>query len=556
MADEKKLRDYLGRVVAELHETRQRLRTASAGGQEPVAIVAMSCRLPGGVASPEDLWRLLDHGGDAVTGFPADRGWVPEHLAGRAHGGFLHDAARFDPAFFEINPREAVAMDPQQRLALEIAWEVVERAGIDPHSLRGSRTGVFVGANGQGYDVAVGAGAAGSEGYVMTGSATSVVSGRIAYTLGLEGPAVTVDSACSSSLTALHVAGHALRAGDCTHALVGGVTVMPHPTMFHEFDRQGGLASDGRCKAFSAAADGMGMAEGAAMVLVTTLSRALAENLPVLAVIRGSSVNSDGGSNGLTAPNGPSQQRVIAAALASARLSPEQVDAVEAHGTGTRLGDPIEAQALLAVYGGERDRPLWLGSLKSNIGHTQAAAGVASVIKTVLSLNNGVLPRTLHADEPTPHVDWSAGSIELLTTAQPLPASDEPRRIGVSSFGISGTNAHLIVESAPERAEHPVADAPPVVPILVSARTEAALAAQLDRVAGAVTPDTRLADLAHSLATTRAAFEYRAALVASDVDEARTGLADRGYVSGHTEPGPLAFLFSGQGSQRAGMGRE
>ncbi|MGX7825872.1 SDR family NAD(P)-dependent oxidoreductase [Actinokineospora sp. 24-640] len=554
MADEKKLRDYLGRVIAELHETRQRLREAESGGQEPIAVVAMSCRLPGGVSSPEDLWRLLERGGDAITEFPADRGWHPEDLRGRAFGGFLHDAAWFDPGFFEINPREAVAMDPQQRLALEVAWEAVERAGIAPHTLRGSRTGVFVGANGQGYDVALAGGATGSEGYVMTGSATSVVSGRIAYALGLEGPAITVDSACSSSLVALHVAGHALRNGDCTHALVGGVTVMPHPTLFHEFDQQRGLASDGRCKAFSSAADGMGMAEGAAMVLVTTLSRALADGLPVLAVVRGSAVNSDGGSNGLTAPNGPSQQRVIAAALANARLGPEQVDAVEAHGTGTRLGDPIEAQALLAVYGGHRDRPLWLGSLKSNIGHTQAAAGMASVIKSVLALRHGVLPKTLHAADATPHVDWSAGAMSLLTEARPWPKGAEPHRIGVSSFGISGTNAHVIIEDAPEPAAPPAAARPPVVPVLFSARTEAALRAQADRLAEAVDPN--LLDLGHSLATTRTHFEHRAAIIASTVDQMRADLVQHRYLRGRTEPGLTAFLFTGQGSQRAGMGRE
>ncbi|TDP92880.1 type I polyketide synthase [Labedaea rhizosphaerae] len=561
MADEKKLRDYLGRVIAELHETRQRLRAAESGEGEPIAVVAMSCHLPGGVRSPEDLWQLLAEGRDAITAFPADRGWNAEHLAGRAFGGFLHDAAEFDPGFFEINPREALAMDPQQRLALEVAWEAVERAGISPHALRGSRTGVFVGTNGQGYDVVMNggnAGANGSAGYVMTGSATSVVSGRIAYTLGLEGPAVTVDSACSSSLTALHLAGHALRSGDCTHALVGGVTVMAHPTPFHEFHRQRGLASDGRCKAFAASADGMGMAEGAAMVMVTTLSRALAEDLPVLAVVRGSAVNQDGGSNGLTAPNGPSQERVIAAALANARLAPEQVDAIEAHGTGTTLGDPIEAQALLAAYGTGRDRPLWLGSLKSNIGHTQSAAGVASVIKSILALRHGTLPRTLHADEATPHVDWSAGTMALLTEAQPWPRGDEPRRIGISSFGISGTNAHVILEDAPGRPAEPAeSDGPSSrpVPLLISARTTQALPAQADRLAEGLA-DQRLLDVGYSLATTRAQFEHRALLIESDVDSARAALTERRYLSGRAESGRTAFLFTGQGSQRVGMGRE
>ncbi|GAA2961964.1 SDR family NAD(P)-dependent oxidoreductase [Actinokineospora diospyrosa] len=566
---ERKLRDYLGRVIAELHDTRGRLRAAESAEQEPVAIVAMSCHLPGGVSSPAQLWRMLVDGADGVSSFPTDRGWVGDTLTHpdghtsteSAQGGFLHDAGLFDPGFFGINPREALAMDPQQRLVLEGTWEVVERAGIHPKSLRGSQTGVFIGTNGQGYGAGMQAGMAGSEGYLLTGGATSVVSGRIAYTLGLEGPAVTVDTACSSSLTALHLASQALRSGDCTLALVGGVTVMPHPTGFHEFNRQRGLSSDGRCKAFSARADGMGMAEGAAMILVEKLSDAVRNGHPVLAVVRGSAVNQDGASNGLTAPNGPAQQRVIRAALANARLSPEDVDAIEAHGTGTALGDPIEAQALLATYGQDRDRPLWLGSLKSNIGHTQAAAGVASIIKMVLALRHELLPRTLHVDEPTPHVDWSAGAVELLTEAREWPAGERVRRIGVSSFGISGTNAHVILEEAPvAELTARAADSPPVVPLPVSGRTAAALAAQADHLSDV---EGELVDLGFSLATTRQSFEHRAVVLAGDRDAAvagfaavATGESSPDVVRGVVEPGLTAALFTGQGAQVAGMGRE
>ncbi|MEU7039229.1 type I polyketide synthase, partial [Streptomyces sp. NPDC046237] len=578
---ERKLRDYLGRVIAELHDTRRQLREVGTRDPEPMAVVAMACTLPGGVRSPDDLWRLLASGGDGVTPFPDDRGWDDTPLAAAdgvaeaaaSQGGFLHEASMFDPAFFGINPREALAMDPQQRLILEAAWETMERAGIHPGTLRGSRTGVFVGTNGQGYGNGMQAGLAGTEGYQLTGAATSVLSGRIAYTMGLEGPAVSVDTACSSSLSALHLAMQAIRNGDCSLAFVGGVTVMPHPVGFHEFSRQSGLASDGRCKAFSADADGMGMAEGVAMILVEKLAEARAAGHPVLAVVRGSAVNQDGASNGLTAPSGPAQERVIRAALANARLTPDQIDVVEAHGTGTALGDPIEAQALLATYGRDRAQPLRLGSLKSNIGHTQSAAGIASVIKMVLALGHGTLPRTLHADVPTPHVDWSAGSIELLTDQRPWEPGERPRRAAVSSFGISGTNAHVILEEAPPTPTAPATprrSGPGVVPLPVSGRTAQALSAQaarlrvfLDEARESAAAPAELVDLAYSLGATRQSHEHRAVVLASDLEAVQAGLrsveegtAGTGVLAGAVRPGLTAFLFSGQGAQYAGMASE
>ncbi|MEU4626944.1 SDR family NAD(P)-dependent oxidoreductase, partial [Actinoplanes sp. NPDC023801] len=530
----------------------------TATDDDAIAIIGMACRYPGGANSPEELWRMLTGGVDAIGPFPSDRGWATGDANYTRQGGFIDDATAFDARLFGISPREALTMDPQQRVLLEACWEVFERAGLGPDSLRGEPIGVFIGSSSSGYGT-TGSLPDGAEVHALTGTAPSVISGRVAYTFGIEGPAVTVDTACSSSLVALHLAAQALRSGECTMALTGGVTVLAGADIFPSFGSQGGLAGDGRCKPFSADADGTGWSEGVGVLLVEKLADARRNNHEILAIVRGSAVNQDGASNGLTAPNGPSQQRVIKQALAGARLTPRDIDVVEAHGTGTALGDPIEAQALLATYGRERsaDEPLWLGSIKSNIGHTQSAAGVAGIIKMVLAMRHGELPRTLHAQTPSGHIDWSSGALRLLTEATAWPDGDRPRRAAVSSFGISGTNAHVVLEQAPAVEAVPVPDEPVTgaVPWVLSARTAEALHAQAQRLRDLVLarPELRPIDVATSLVTSRASLEHRAVVVGSapaQFDSALAGLVSAGGVTA----GRTAFLFTGQGAQRIGMG--
>ncbi|HZE37178.1 MAG TPA: acyltransferase domain-containing protein, partial [Stackebrandtia sp.] len=546
---------------------------------EPIAIVGMACRYPGEVRSPEDLWRLVADGTDAIADFPSDRGWRLDSLIDDtgerpgttyvSRGGFLSGAADFDAGFFGISPREALTMDPQQRITLEVTWEALERAGIDPSQLKGTGVGVFAGASAQEYGPRLDNAPEDLEGQIITGSANSVLSGRVAYTLGFEGPALTVDTACSSSLVAVHLAMQGLRDGDCRLAVAGGVTVLANPGMFIEFSRQRGLAPDGRCKSFSSDADGTNWAEGAGMLVLERLSDAQRHGHRVLAVLRGSAINQDGASNGLSAPSGPSQENLIRRALARSGLTAADVDLIEAHGTGTALGDPIEAQALLATYGRGRpdDTPVYLGSLKSNIGHAQAAAGVGGIIKTVMAMRHGLMPRTLHVDSPTAHVDWSAGAVELLTEALPWPERDRARRSAVSSFGISGTNAHVIVEDRPQPSVERPAPAPGAVAWPLSAQSPDGLAAQARELAAFTAARTELAveEVATALVGTRARMRHRAVVIGDDPAAMREGLdaiASRdpnppaSVVVGETMPRGVdpVFVFPGQGTQWTKMG--
>jgi acyl transferase domain-containing protein len=596
-----------GRVVEALRASvkdnerlREQNRRLVEAATEPIAVTAMACRLPGGVQTPEQLWDLLVQERETVSGFPQDRDWDLRDLfdddpdqPGRSYvrvASFVEGVTDFDAAFFGISPKEATAMDPQQRLLLECAWEAIERSGTDPATLRGSRTGVFAGVIATPYGPRAVDTTDGSAGHLVTGTAPSVAVGRIAYTLGLEGPAVSVDTACSSSLTALHTAVESLRRGECERALVGGVSLVTDPSLFAGLSGQRALSPDGRSKAFDASADGTGWSEGCGVLMVERLSEARRHSRPVLALIRGAAVNQDGASSGLTAPNGSAQRKVIRQALDNAGLEAHQIDAAEAHGTGTALGDPIEAEALIGVYGRARtpENPLRLGSLKSNLGHTVAAAGISGVIKMVLALQHEMLPRTLHLTEPTPRVDWSAGTVTPLMEAQEWPRSENRvRRACVSSFGMSGTNAHAILEEAPaDVSAVPPAEAPAGVPEErvtapvawpLSARGADALAAQAARLADHLDahPGLRPVDIAHTLDTARADLPDRAVVVGTEPEELRAALRalaagqetdpeETGKGTRGDQPSPIvrgrvreqartALVFPGQGSQWVGM---
>ncbi|WP_216897305.1 type I polyketide synthase [Nocardia alni] len=579
MTDEATLRRYLERATTALLETRAQLNHLERSLHEPIAVVGIGCRYPGGVTDPQGLWDLVEHGREAVTPFPADRGWALDRLLGgdpdrpgstyAEAGGFLDAPFDFDADFFGISPREALATDPQQRLLLEVTWEALERAGIDPNSLRGSDCGVFVGAMYHDYATRLRDVPGELEAQLGTGGAAGVISGRLSYTFGFTGPTVTVDTACSSSLVALHQAIGALRGGECSMAVAGGVTVMATPASFIEFSRQRGLARDGRCKAYAAAADGTGFGEGVGILALERLSDAQRQGHRIWAVLRGAAVNSDGASTSLTVPNAAAQQRVIGQALAAAGLRPGEIDVVEGHGTGTTLGDPIEARALLEVFGDRDGEPLWLGSVKSNLGHTQAAAGVAGVIKMIMAMRAGVVPPSLHLDRPTPHVDWSAGAVRPVTAARPWPDTGRPRRAGVSSFGVSGTNAHLIVEQAPESEPSPDSSAPqalsPFTTWALSARTESGLAGQASVLAAHVraNPDLPPASISRALVATRTRFAHRAVVFGHDrgellaaLDSLAAGGRSSAIVTGTPVGAATAMMFPGQGAQRLAMGRE